>query len=375
VRVAINHINFGRSGGVEGYLRRLVEHLNGEKAEIHFFGRKVHGPRDGLFTFHRVGCIPFPQSLRVMTFAYRSARLVRAGGFDITLGFGRTFGHDLHRDSNGSVEAFHAAAKSVLSPAPFHRRVIKHLERKLYTAPDLLHTIAVSRFIKDQIAERYHVPDSRLSVVYNGVDTSRLTPENRSTLGAALRAKLGLDRERLAALFVGHDWRRKGLMTAIEGIRKARVPWDLWVLGGERRAAEFHRHVAAIGLEQRVRFVGPADARAYYAAADAMIFPSLFDPLANVVLEAMASGLPVIVSPTDGAAELIRQGENGFVLDHARDAAQVASILESLADANVRHAIGSRARQTAAPLTWQRHLRELDRIIDLTISEKRARPR
>jgi len=373
MRIALNHTRFGAAGGVEGYLRRLVDFLNRKGWEIHLFARKADIPRGVEMIFHRVPCLPFPQPLRILSFAYRSARLLAREKFDLTFGFGRTFGHDIHRDSSGAFEPFAAAVADTLSRSSFYRRAVSHLERRLYASKDLLHTLAVSRFVKDQITSRYPIPEERISVVYNGVDHSSFSPENRASRGARLRSETGVSEETPVALFVGNDWRRKGLLAALEGIARASSPWELWVVGEERRRRFFDDLVRRSGLSKRVRFFGRRPTVEFYAAADALLFPSLFDPLSNVVLEAMASALPVIVSPTDGAHELVEPGENGFVLRDSRSGAEIAAFLDRLKDRRVRRTMGVKAAEKVRPLTWENHFRKLEGILEAARREKAAR--
>ena len=98
-------------------------------------------------------------------------------------------------------------------------------------------------------------------------------------------------------------------------------------------------------------FVGVREGvRPYYGAADVLTLPSLYDPFPNVVLEAMASGLPVVTSLKCGAAELIENGKNGFAGD-ALDVESQAAFMRTLLDAETRRRIGWAARQTVEPLT------------------------
>ncbi|HYL80565.1 MAG TPA: glycosyltransferase family 4 protein, partial [Candidatus Acidoferrum sp.] len=107
-------------------------------------------------------------------------------------------------------------------------------------------------------------------------------------------------------------------------------------------------------LAGRVTFVGPVpDPESYYAAADAMALPTFFDPFANVTLEAMASGLPVVTSRSNGASEILRPGVDGLVIDRADDVHALAEALASLQDPARRAALGEHARETALKYPWE----------------------
>ena len=104
----------------------------------------------------------------------------------------------------------------------------------------------------------------------------------------------------------------------------------------------------------RVHLVGrQQDVRPWYVAADALVLPTLYDPFANVVLEAMASSLPVVTSFKCGAVDLIRSGDNGLLCD-ALDTHALASHMETLCDRKTRDRIGAAGRATVRPLTLTR---------------------
>jgi UDP-glucose:(heptosyl)LPS alpha-1,3-glucosyltransferase len=109
-----------------------------------------------------------------------------------------------------------------------------------------------------------------------------------------------------------------------------------------------------LGIAGRVRFAGHAkDPEAYYAAADVFVLPTFFDPFANATLEAMASGLPVITSRSNGASEILTPGADGLVVDDLREAAGLARAIGDLTDPTRREAMGRAARETALRYPWE----------------------
>jgi UDP-glucose:(heptosyl)LPS alpha-1,3-glucosyltransferase len=182
---------------------------------------------------------------------------------------------------------------------------------------------------------------------------------------------VGTNGDHLVALFVGNDWRRKGLDCAIDGLCRTHSPWELWVIGEDRRGDAFRRAIPENGRD-RVRFLGQCQTLPYFMAANALLFPSRFDPLSNVVLEAMACGVPVIVSPNDGAAEIVRPSSSGFVLDHPADGGEIAARLDALADPKTRAAMQLHAESAVAHLTWERHFAQIDELLARVAKEKAA---
>jgi UDP-glucose:(heptosyl)LPS alpha-1,3-glucosyltransferase len=105
----------------------------------------------------------------------------------------------------------------------------------------------------------------------------------------------------------------------------------LAVAGRDRDAARFAAQARAADVADRVTLLGGVDdVRPLYAAADCFILPTLYDPFPNAALEALAMGVPVIVSRRCGAAELVRAGENGWICE-AQDSAGLAALLAAAA--------------------------------------------
>ncbi|WP_448006661.1 glycosyltransferase family 4 protein [Agromyces bauzanensis] len=190
----------------------------------------------------------------------------------------------------------------------------------------------------------------RLAVIPNGVDLDRFhppSPEERRTA----RELLDLGEEERVAMFLGHEFHRKGLSFAIEGLQHAPSVLLLVVGGNDDIIAESKAQAEALGVAGRVLFVGPrADPRQFLAASDIFVLPSAYEANALVVLEALASGLPVVATRVGFAPEIIVDGENGFLVE--RDAREVGERLELLATEDDLSAWHRRARASVEPYGW-----------------------
>jgi UDP-glucose:(heptosyl)LPS alpha-1,3-glucosyltransferase len=168
------------------------------------------------------------------------------------------------------------------------------------------------------------------------------------TLRGPARAELGCRPRDTVFLFVGSGFARKGLGAAIDALALSKNP-SFWlvVVGRDRDQSRFAAQAERAGVAQRVRFLGgQGDVRPLYAAADCFILPTRYDPFPNTALEALAMGLPAIVSSRCGAAEVIEPGKNGWIC--APDAAPGLARLMDAADAALRGAeMDQAARRTA----------------------------
>jgi UDP-glucose:(heptosyl)LPS alpha-1,3-glucosyltransferase len=240
---------------------------------------------------------------------------------------------------------------------PYHRYTLR-AEARLFASPRLKAVICNSRMVRDEIAQRFAVAGERLHVVYSAVDRGRHNPDRARRDRETLRARLGIGGGVTALLLVGSGYERKGVATALRAL--ARVDDAvLVVVGRESRIGRYEALARALGVAGRVRFAGPqADPVPYYGAADAFVLPTLYDPLPNAALEAMACGLPVVTSTKSGAAELVEQWECGFVCA-ASDVAGLAARLAALRDPGLRATLGGRATAGIAALDPERMLAQL----------------
>jgi UDP-glucose:(heptosyl)LPS alpha-1,3-glucosyltransferase len=137
---------------------------------------------------------------------------------------------------------------------------------------------------------------------------------------------------------------------------------------------KYGRIAHSLGVAEAVTFAGTQHKglERLYRAADLFALFSAFDTFGMVVLEAMAAGLPVIVSPNVGAKDLVEEGVNGFVLPDFRDADAAADRMLRLLDAERREAMGLAAQRVAGEHTWERLAEKMESLYLESLSGKGA---
>jgi UDP-glucose:(heptosyl)LPS alpha-1,3-glucosyltransferase len=169
------------------------------------------------------------------------------------------------------------------------------------------------------------------------------------------------------------DFKRKGLCYLLDALRllgpELRRVHCLVVSGDDPR--KYRLQALRDGTGPHVTFA-PATEQIgeVYAAADIFAFPTLYDPFANVHLEALASGLPVITTASAGGAEVIRNGENGFVVPHAQDTKRMAECVLELLDSQARLRMSENAARSAGSFTIERNVREVASLYEEVFAEK-----
>jgi len=361
LRIAMVALDFHRQGGSEGRTAHLVDRLVGDGHEVHLVGARIGGRWDPRIVRRPVRTPEHPHWLEVALFSRRAEALLRAERYDVVHNQIRPFvpgvvtvgggSHRFYLDEILPREQGRILA-GVKRSMPLHR-VLLALERRGFRPDRCPYIIANSELNRQGILRYYPLAPDRIVVAYNGVDAERFSPGVRARRREAMRHTLGLGPEHLAVLFVGQGFARKGLGPLLEALAALRDPrWRLIVVGRGKSGA-WSARARGLGLAGRVGFVGHVgDTEAYYAAADVFALPTFFDPFANATLEAMAAGLPVITSRQNGAAEILRPGVDGLVVDRPDDVDGLAAALGSLADPDRRAALGGPARETALRYPW-----------------------
>jgi UDP-glucose:(heptosyl)LPS alpha-1,3-glucosyltransferase len=210
--------------------------------------------------------------------------------------------------------------------------------------------ICNSALVRGQIRDLFQVPESKLHLIYNAVDSTRFSPALRMHR-FAIRARFSLPESATVFVLVGSGYHRKGVAQAIAALRQLPDSARLLVAGRDKNQERYVAHASRLGVAERVIIAGPIDDVApLLGAADAFVLPTLYDPLPNACLEAMAAGLPVITSTQCGAAELLAAHDAGIVCD-AQDIDALANAMKQLLNPAKRWPMGERARKAVLHLT------------------------
>jgi len=243
---------------------------------------------------------------------------------------------------------------------------MRFLEGKIFRNDNRRLFVTNSQLVKDQIIEYFHVPEERIKVIYNGVDSNVFNPGVKAYRDE-MRREHRIDDKDLVVLFVSNNWERKGLATIIEAISRTGNEQIRLLAVGRGNARRYSSLAGKNKINAgQIIFTGrTGDVEKFYGMADIFVLPSRYEPFANVCLEAMACGLPVITTKTNGASELIRGGENGFLLEAWDDSAGLSEIIKKLSVKHMREGIGHKAADTVKSYTWEKHLAETEKIFEL----------
>lgn len=356
--LVIEHFD-AAAGGAEGFAVGLTRRLVARGHEFVVVAEDGQ-PMDGV-------------DLRLGPLAATAARATAAVEPDLVLDWGLQVPADMHRLGGGTHREYLRLSQAGRSLPSWwirrlghvlmrkHRRIVAR-EYELLTEPRT-HVLAVSEFVAQQVRHTARVPVDRITVLHNGVDTARFAPEATAPLRQAVRAELGLNDGDVVFLFVGHNLGLKNLALCARVFRRlhAELPQARLVVAGKREPpwrAPWARYAGAGRQPER-----------FYAAADVLLHPTYFDACANVVLEALACGLPVVSSDRNGSAELITPDREGFVLPVCGDGATILrqwqdAVRQLTCNAELRHRLGSAARCLAEDHSLERYTAAFETVLD-----------
>jgi UDP-glucose:(heptosyl)LPS alpha-1,3-glucosyltransferase len=196
---------------------------------------------------------------------------------------------------------------------------------------------------------------------------------------SAARRGLGLPASGRLIAFVANDYQKKGLGTLLEALTHLPSDVALAVVGNPSYIDRFRQKAVALAVAERVHFLGHLqEVSPLYQAADMLAHPTLEDTFAMVVLEAMANGLPVVVSDSRycGIAGLLTDGENALILTSPTDAAELANKLgQVLQDSALYQSLAEGARGFAAQWSWSTIASQQEMMyLDIANAVKRLPP-
>jgi UDP-glucose:(heptosyl)LPS alpha-1,3-glucosyltransferase len=383
VAIVIEHFSPKR-GGAEVYTSYLVEKLAADGHEVHLFAQDwTHEP--ARVTMVRVPVKGVTGAGQVLNFATEASELVSFGKFDVIHSMARIMRLSIFHPHGGVMKA--SIERSLASSRSTIEKGLRQAARWLNTKSDMLleleaiiyeqspppRLVAVSNMVADDMKRYYKAPDEKIDVVYNGVDTRRFRPENRSAYRSQIRDELNIGEDEILLLLVAHNYRLKGVDIFIKAVAEfarkgAKNIRGLVVGGGDEPT---YRDLAQkMGAGNRVLLHEAAfDIERSYAAADIYVHPTFYDPMSLVALEALASGLPVVTTRYNGASEIMTDGLQGFVVAEPRDVGAIVSAVEQLADGKRRADMGAAARKLAEEFPLERNYKGILEVYRKAIAD------
>jgi UDP-glucose:(heptosyl)LPS alpha-1,3-glucosyltransferase len=356
---------YSPSGGAEAYLKRLARGLVDLGHDAQLITSDDWPPNEWPFgSIHRL------RARSTIEFAHELEQRHPQIRSDVLMSLERVWRCDVYRAGDGVHRAWLQKRRKFELPLQRFARSLnrKHrdlllLEKSLFGERGASRVIANSQMVKDEIVDLYSYPADKIDIVRNGVPLEKFRFD--PVLREKARTDLKLKPDEIALLFAGSGWERKGLRFAVEAMalcqnRKMRL------LVAGRGNPGFYK-------SKRIKYLGEVhDVVPVYAAADIFILPTLYDPFSNACLEALACGLPVITTRSNGFSEIIEHEIHGSIVDLPNDIAALSDALKFWSDKTSRDAARSTLAERASQFEIFKKVEEtlqiLARVATRTVS-------
>ena len=342
LRIAFVRRGYSHSGGAEAYLKRLADGVVRAGHEVQLITTDEWPEEQWSF-----GSIKRLRATTVIGFADELEQIRPQLHCDVLFSLERVWRCGVYRAGDGVHRAwlarrrkFEIPLKQFVRGASRKHRDLLQLEESLFKERKAGRVIAASQMLLSEITNLYRYSADNIDVVRNGVplDKFRFDPRFREQS----RAELNLKQDQIALLFVGSGWERKGLLFAIEALALCKNRKMRLLVAGRGDARRYKTTRLRFWREEPVHFLGEvADLAPVYAAADIFILPTIYDPFSNACLEALASGLPVITTRSNGFGEIIDEGVHGSIVDNPANLVALRDAIGFWSDSSRREAARS----------------------------------
>lgn len=366
-----------RRGGMSQWCWQFAAEVDRRGYELHVISQ---GFGDGSLS-PSVACHKVPPTKSRSAFAEAAGEISRSLALDVVHDIGLGWHFDIFQPHGGSYAAWLARRldfypswirylkRPVDAMMPRHRDFDRHWRRQYAAGRESDATfVALSKMVADDFVRLHGIRPERIKIVYNGVDCRRFSPDHRARYRDAVRRHIGTNDETLVLFLAAHNFRLKGVPQLLRVAAKLvtnRRPVHVVIAGG-KHLEQWKLSAARLGLANRVTFLGTvSDPTPYYAAADAYVHPTFYDPCSLVLLEAAASGLPIVTTRRcNGATELFREDAEILTADDPTDLGALYERVDALFDESFRTQLGAAARRVALRHPFEKNAAEILRLYD-----------
>ncbi len=318
IKIAFLKTRLEKKGGLEKYTQRLIEAFSQKNCLTYLLCAHSTGSSAVHHVFFPSNFVP--QYKKMALFDKKVQKWIHQNRPEIVFGLDRNSFQTHIRLGNGIHKAYLQIRSQYEGPFkrwsfqknPLHQKILE-LEKTALENPYLQRVYTNSHLVKEQALSYYKINPEKIKVIHNGVEWK----EFKSSFEAWEEVKKNqtLFPSRFTFLFLGNGFYRKGLLPLMEALSV--IPnkeWQLLVLGKEKKLSFFKKQAEKLKIKEHIFFLGEQkDPTFFYQIADTLVIPSFYDPFANVTLEALAMGVPVISSLSNGASEILTK-ENGFII-------------------------------------------------------------
>jgi len=338
---------FSEYGGVERICYRFYNFLRNRGYDVYVVcGENKSNIKEGQII--QTGLWRPGRFLKTLSFFLKAKHILRNVDTEYTFAFGKVADCKIFRTGGGSHKGYLRTSirgyqkksqkylkqiKRLFSPVNY---LNPRLDKRIFNSDQTKYFIAISSFVAEEIEKEFHLEQSKIKIINNSVDIEKYNPDIKAKYRHSMRDSLNLSENNILVGFSSTNFERKGFDNLLEAMSHLPGDFHLAVAGG-RSSKKYEALVENLQLKDRIHFLGKIDNMPwFYAGLDVLAHPSYHDTFANVVSEALAMNIPVVVSKQTGAKDIVTDGVNGSIL-HDLSPSTVAETVKTTAQIqNVR---------------------------------------
>ncbi len=369
MRIALISFRTYQYGGVEKYAYELVKHLS-EKLEVHLFTNEIVGKTNA--KVHLIPAIGKKDLLSVNSFMIFLKKVLKKGTFDIIHSMGPLYLHPDVASAHICQNRILAEKNNLFRDFSFFRK--SYWDLRTYTAAtfqkisfrNAKKVLAVSCLLARELEREYEIKPP--IVLYPGIE-KHFFKDFDTSFRKRKRERMSIKDSSVVILFVGSQWERKGLKQIIKCLAFLPKNTLLLIVGrGDREG--YKKFATEQGVGKNVHFAGfRSNIGDYYVVSDLLVLPSLYEPFGYPVLEAMAMGLPVVVSSEVGASEIVDDGKTGYIVPSGDNTKELSRAINRIIKANPE-SFKVKVREKAKQFLWEGKTKKIISVYENIIEEK-----
>lgn len=365
----VRHLN--KAGGISRYVAECAAaysidhevHVFTSSCDVHM-GEKVKIHILPILTFKILSNLKL-HSVNVLIekfiFMIVSNIMVNVRDFDIVHNQGDFVGqadiytaHSCHRGWLSKYATKQACLMEKIRKSPLNplHMILLYIEKSSVYSSRII--ISISEQVKRELLSHYSIESEKIVVIPNGVNIDEFMPIINSSSGRAIREKYGIGIDEISIIFPAHEYHRKGLAQLIKAVSNIKEQKIKVLVVGRDNPKFFQKLSVKLGCFDRIKYFGHTnDISSFFQASDMLVFPTFYEPFGLIITEAMASGIPVVVSRCAGAAELISDGVDGLLIGDPDNIDEIRTlILQLINDSDLRRSMGNAGRLTILKYSW-----------------------
>jgi UDP-glucose:(heptosyl)LPS alpha-1,3-glucosyltransferase len=305
-------------GGLQRDFLNIANACRTRGHSIHVLVSSWEGEIPADFSVSVIRVSGFTNHGRSRDFAKKVSEQISKENFDVIVGFNKLPGLDVYYAADPCFKAGVMDRRSPFYRLSLRYRTYSMLEREVFDPSLKTRIIILSRSEKEKFIRIYHTPEKRFHTLPPGISRDRISPPNAGDIRRDVRRELNISDDEFLLLMVGSSFRTKGVDRSISAMAGITAPLREKIklfVAGEGKSRSFRRLAARLRVDKQVFFLGGRhDIPRLLLGADLLLHPAYSENTGTVLVEAMASGLPVLATDTCGYAFHVKEADAGLLI-------------------------------------------------------------